>query len=257
MNKQQTESDGKKTRTVWFSCGAASAIAAKKVVEQYGKTDNVLIVNNPVIEEHEDNRRFLKSVEEYIQHPIIEAKNVDFPNASIVEVFDKRKYMCGVDGAPCTKLLKKEARYQFEKNNKIDSHILGFTIDEWQRQKRFNQFERENTLPVLIASLITKEDCFKILKKDGIKIPEIYNMGYPNANCIGCVKATSPTYWNHVRKMHPEVFEQRAEQSRKIGARLVRHEGKRLFLDELHPGAKGRPMKNLQMPECGIFCDTK
>ena len=81
-------------------------------------------------------------------------------------------------------------------------------------------------------------------------------MGYPNANCIGCVKATSATYWSHVKKMHPDVFAARAEQSRRIGARLVRHKGKRMFLDELPDGAKGRSMKHMDF-ECGLFCEEK
>lgn len=98
--------------------------------------------------------------------------------------------------------------------------------------------------------------CFKILFDAGIDPPRIYKLGYPNANCIGCVKATSPTYWNHVRKVHPQVFEERAIQSREIGCKLVRVKGKRLFLDELDPDIKGYPMKQLKMPECGIFCDT-
>lgn len=243
-----------KTITVWFSCGAASAVAAKQTIETYSKTHNILIVNNPIKEEHEDNRRFLKDIEEYIQHPIIEAKNINFPKASIVEVFDKRKYMSGIKGAPCTTILKKEARYQFEKNNKIDFHVLGFTVDEWKRQKNFNTGERSNTIPVLVSSLTTKEDCFKILRKTSIKLPIVYELGLPNANCIGCVKATSPTYWNLIRKLFPFVFLERAEQSRRLGVRLVRIKGKRMFLDELKPTDKGAPIKSW---ECGIFCDTK
>ena len=39
------------------------------------------------------------------------------------------------------------------------------------------------------------------------------------------------------------------------GLRLVRYKGKRIFLDELPPDAKGRPMKTMQT-ECGIFCPT-
>jgi dTDP-D-glucose 4,6-dehydratase len=69
---------------------------------------------------------------------IIKATNDKYPNADIIEVFDKVKYISGVACAPCTRELKKEARYQFEKKNKIDWHVLGFTIDEWERQKRFN-----------------------------------------------------------------------------------------------------------------------
>jgi len=243
-----------KTIAVWFSCGAASAVAAKQTIDMYGKTHNILVVNNPIKEEHEDNRRFLKDVSEWIGYPILEAKNKNFPNASIVEVFDKEKYMGGVAGAPCTMKLKKMARYQFELENNIDSHVLGFTVDEWTRQKNFSEHERGNSLPILVSSLTTKDDCFKILNKANIRLPEIYSMGFPNANCVGCVKASSPTYWNLVRKLFPEVFEQRAEQSRRIGARLVRVKNKRIFLDELKPTDVGAQMKSW---ECGIFCDTE
>jgi hypothetical protein len=88
----------------------------------------------------------------------------------------------------------------------------------------------------------------------GIKLPEIYNLGFPNANCIGCVKSQSPTYWNLVRKHFPEVFEERVEQSRKIGVRLVKRKGERIFLDELKPTEYGGKIKSW---ECGIFCETK
>lgn len=249
INKEERE-----TIAVWFSCGVASAIAAKKTIEKYGDTHNILIVNNPVINEHPDNLRFMADVEKWIGQKILQATNENYPNADIREVFDKVKYISGIAGAPCTRELKKEARYQFEKKNKIDYHVLGFTIDEWERQKRFNENERGNTIPVLITELITKADCFKILEKARIKLPVIYSLGYPNANCIGCVKSSSPTYWNLVRKTFPDIFEERAVQSRRIGCKLVQLKGKRIFLDELLETDMGGKIKSW---ECGIFCDTK
>ena len=39
---------------VWFSCGAASAVAAKVTLDKYGQDNNVRIVNNPIKEEHVD-----------------------------------------------------------------------------------------------------------------------------------------------------------------------------------------------------------
>jgi hypothetical protein len=111
-------------------------------------------------------------------------------------------------------------------------------------------------LPILIDNKITKQNCFDILLSAGIQLPRIYALGYPNANCIGCVKATSPTYWNHVREKHPAIFEQRAKQSRQIGAKLVRVDNQRIFLDELDPSHMGRPMKNYDF-ECGIFCEER
>ena len=164
--------------------------------------------------------------------------------------------MAGVAGAPCTKELKKEASYQWEKNNKVDWHVLGFTADEKSRYNRFILTERSNVLPILIELNLSKQDCFKTIREAGIELPNVYKLGYPNANCIGCVKAGSPTYWNHVRKNHPEVFEDRATQSRDIGAKLVKYKGNRLFLDELPVGARGRSMKSMDV-ECGIFCEEK
>ena len=87
-------------------------------------------------------------------------------------------------------------------------------------------------------------------------LPRIYLQGYPNANGIGCVKASSPTYWNHVRNMHPDVFDSRAKQSREIGCKLAQVKGKRIYLDELDPNTKGRPLKGLDF-ECGIFCEEQ
>lgn len=240
------------TIAVWFSCGAASAVAAKKTIEKYGKYHNIVIVNNPVVNEHPDNLRFLKDVEKWLGREIVFATNKDFPSCDIRDVFNKRKYMSGISGAPCTQLLKKEARYQFEKENKIDFHVLGFTYDEKSRSDRFRKYERDNLVPILVDEKITKQECFEILYSEGIKLPEIYGLGFPNANCIGCVKSTSPTYWNMVREKFPEVFEERAKQSREIGARLVRRKGERIFLDELKSTDKGGKIKSY---ECSIFCE--
>ena len=241
---------------VWFSCGAASAVAAKKTVELYGKDHEVRIINNPVKEEHHDNMRFLKDVESWIGLKIEFAVNPNFPSGSAFDVWEKRKYMSGVSGAPCTLELKKKARQLWEKENKADFHVLGFTLDEVARHKRFVERERENVIPVLIDEKITKADCFKIIQGAGIKLPEIYSMGYPNANCIGCVKATSATYWQLVRSKHPDVFQERAEQSRRLGVKLARYKGERIYLDELPMNAKGRSLMNMNF-ECGIFCEDK
>lgn len=241
---------------VWFSCGAASAVAAKKTIEQYGDTHIVRVINNPVAEEDEDNRRFLKDIEKWIGTEIEISTNRRYPSCSAMDVWENRQYMSGVKGAPCTVELKKKARLQWEELNKPDYHVLGFTYNEVDRHNFFVMYERPNVLPVLIKEKITKKDCFEILLKAGIELPRIYSLGYPNANCIGCVKATSPTYWNLVRQRHPEIFKQRMLQSRELGVRLVRVKGKRLFLDELDPNALGRNIKNLDF-ECGNFCETK
>jgi hypothetical protein len=247
--------DGKRI-AVWFSCGAASAVAAKKTLELYGSNNDVRIINNPVAEEDDDNRRFLLDVQEWLGVPIEIALNKNYPSGSAVDVWEKRRFMSGPTGAPCTQELKKKARQQWEEQHRPDYHVLGFTAEEKARHERFTLTERTNVIPVLIDLGITKADCFRIVSDAGLALPAVYLRGYPNANCLGCVKATSPTYWNHVRKQDPQVFEARALQSRDIGARLVRHKGQRIFLDELPENAKGHSMKGLDF-ECGIFCEER
>lgn len=242
---------------VWFSCGAASAVAAKLTVERFGKLCDVRLVNNPVAEEDLDNLRFLRDVEAWIGVEVEFARHSDYPAASACEVWDRRGGMSFPHGAPCTVSLKKQARQQWEAANKPQWHVLGFTKDERRRHEMFVRTERENVLPVLIDAGMSKEDCFALLRSEGVELPRVYSLGYPNANCIGCVKATSPTYWNLVRQQDPSVFAARAEQSRRLGSKLVRYRGERIFLDELPPDAKGRPLKSMKNVECGLFCEER
>lgn len=237
---------------VWFSCGAASAAALKLTLERYPNED-VRAVNQPIAEEHPDNRRFLRDVADWCGVEIEEYTAAKYPDASCVTVWDRRKAMSFPKGAPCTVHLKKEARQEWEKVNSPDWHVLGFTSEERTRHARFTATERDNVIPVLIDANMTKADCGDMIRAAGIDLPAIYDHGFPNANCIGCVKATSPTYWNLVRREFPEVFEERAEQSRRLGARLVRVKNERIFLDELDPLATGAPLWN--MPSCSLFCE--
>lgn len=239
---------------VWFSCGAASAVAAKLTVLKYGDTNKVSIINNPIKEEHEDNQRFLKDVEKWIGVDITFAVRSKYPDQSCEEVWSDRKFMSGPMGAPCTLELKKKARQEWEAINKPDYTVLGFTAEETKRAERFKLTERDTLLTPLIDGNFTKEDCFSIIQSAGIELPAIYKMGYPNANCIGCVKAGSVTYWNLVKETFPDVFEKRAKQSREIGSKLVYYKGERIFLDEIPEGATGRSLKNYNF-ECGLFCE--
>lgn len=239
---------------VWFSCGAASAVAAKRTLELYRDRCDVRIVNNPVAEEDADNRRFLRDVEAWLGVRIELATNWKYPEASAVAVWDKASFMAGIAGAPCTERLKKHARQQWEARHVPQWHVLGFDVTEKHRHEKFITTERSNVLPVLIDANLTKTDCAAILLAAGLRLPAAYERGYPNANCIGCVKATSATYWNHVKKMDPEVFAARAEQSRRLKARLVRYKGERIYLDELPDDAVGAPMKSV---ECGTFCEER
>lgn len=240
---------------VWFSCGAASAVAAKLTLEQYPNC-KVNILNSPIAEEDEDNRRFLLDVQDWLGQKIEIVASDKYKNQSAVDVWKHKKFMSSIHGAPCTVELKKRPRQIWEQNNKVDWHVLGFTWEEKSRHERFVLTERDNVIPVLINNKLNKTDCMRIISEAGIKLPRVYKLGFPNANCVGCVKATSPTYWNLVRSTFPETFDERAKQSRDIGVKLVRVKNERIFLDELDPNAKGNKLKS-NFNECGLFCEEE
>lgn len=59
---------------VWFSCGAASAMAAKLAVEKYGERCIVVYCDTSK-SEHPDNLRFLADVERWIGKPVLRIRS--------------------------------------------------------------------------------------------------------------------------------------------------------------------------------------
>lgn len=233
---------------VWFSCGAASAVVAFESLKQF---PNVLIVNcDTRPNEHPDNYRFCSDCEKWWGKKIIHIRSEDY--ATIDEVFEKTNYMAGTKGARCTTELKKIPRLNFAYPD--DIHVFGFTAEE---TKRVGEFEKRNPDMrlrwVLIELGITKVRCYQALQKAGIQLPKMYGLGFDNNNCIGCVKASSPWYWDRIREHFPLVFERRSAQSRKLGVRLVQlHHHERIYLDELPPGPFRKGNERISCgPECG------
>jgi hypothetical protein len=235
-------------RVVWFSCGAASAVAAKLAVEKYGEACEVVYCDT-MNTEHEDNARFFADVQQWIGRTITVIRSDKY--GSIDDVFDRRRYMSGVKGAICTTEMKKFPREKFQRLD--DVHIFGYTAEE---QRRADTFEDTNPALhvewVLIDAGVTKASCLSLLNDAGIALPVMYSLGFDHNNCIGCVKATSPGYWNRTRKLFPEVFERRVIQSRAIGAKLVRVKGQRIYLDQL-PADEHAPDDAI---ECGPVCQV-
>lgn len=228
---------------VWFSCGAASAVAAKLAVDAHRGEDVEVLYCDTLKYEHPDNARFMKDVERWIGMEIKLLKSPKF--SDIMDVFEKEQFIVGVNGAACTRAMKRNVRLAYQSAS--DVHVFGFTADE---QDRIESFERDNPNLnlewVLRDAGVTKQDCYRIVQEAGIKLPEMYLLGYGHNNCIGCVKGGAG-YWNKVRKDFPNDFQRMATMERKVGARIL----KRYFLDEL-PEGSGRYVP--EKIECGTGC---
>lgn len=231
-------------RTVsWFSCGAASAIATKLSqpdVIAYCETGS----------EHPDNKRFMADCEEWFEQEITILQNPDF--ADTWAVWEKRRYISGIKGAPCTSELKIKPREAFQRPD--DVHVFGYTAD-WRDMKRAEALV-ENWPDLtcrfpLIERGLTKAATIAMLYKAGIEPPLTYAQGFPNANCLPCCKATSPSYWALVRLHYPDQFERMAKLSRELGARLARVNGERVFIDEI---PASHPTVEPIAPDCDFLC---
>ncbi len=220
----------------------------KLAVTRYG-ADCEVVYCDTMNAEHPDNQRFFNDVQAWIGKPITVIKSDKY--ASIDEVFERVRYMAGIKGARCTVEMKKLPREAYQRAD--DIHVFGYTSDE---QKRADTFESNNPALhvewILIEEGISKTQCLELLAVNGIHLPAMYSLGFDHNNCIGCVKATSPGYWNRVREHFPEVFERRAKQSRLLGVRLARVKGERVFLDEI-PRDESAPDDAI---ECGPVCQT-
>ena len=248
-----------KLNVLWFSAGMDSFAAG------YLEKDNIdRIVYIHIDDQHEDTLRFLKDCEkiyrkeiEIIQHPIYKTKN------HVQRAF---KFINSAYGAKCTGKLKKEVRKIWEQENKEYDFVYywGFDIEEKDRAYGENGIvnkapHAEHKFPLLERDM-SKQDCHGLARKLGLKRPKMYDLGYPNNNCIGCVKG-GMWYWNKIRVDFPKEFKEQAELEREIGATCLKEtlivDGekvtRRIYLDELDPN-RGRQEEEIN-EDCSIFCE--
>jgi hypothetical protein len=232
---------------VWFSCGAASAVASKLAIEKYSKEKVEILYCNTLAYEHPDNKRFIQDIERWLGCSIKILNPQDYTGyKDIFDVFDRSGWLVGPGGARCSTELKKRVRQKYQ--NPDDLHIFGMTADEEKRIKRFQRDNFDLYLDwILLDAGYDKQKCFSVLRETGIELPAMYKLGYKNNNCIGCVKG-SYGYWNKIRKDFPEYFQRMAEQERKMNVHILSD----CFLDELQEG-RGRYEVESDI-ECGPQC---
>ncbi len=224
-------------RIGWFSCGVLSLVACKLV-----SLDQILYIH--VADQHPDTMRFLHDAESILGH-ITVLKSDDYRDVDDVL---SDGYINGPYGAACTLKLKKRVRQQWEREHWArHTYIWGYDVSERRRADRIIQSmpEFNHEFPLIDRGL-TKSDCHALCKDWGIKRPVMYDLGYPNNNCVGCVKGGAG-YWNKIRKDFPDVFTSRARRERQVGHSCI----KGVFLDELAPS---RGVCNPVVPSCSLDC---
>lgn len=171
-----------KRKVCWLSAGVSSFIAGylAKGVDEYIYID--------IENQHPDSMRFIKDCEKFLNKPVQILKS---PYGSVENVIQQFRYINGAYGAKCTQILKKRVRKEWEDTHKdYDiTYVWGFDVEEKSRAERLNESmpEFEHEYP-LIEGNLTKQDAHAILDRLEIKRPVMYDLGYQNNNCVGCVK---------------------------------------------------------------------
>jgi hypothetical protein len=229
-------------KVCWFSCGVSSFVSC------YLAKDIDKIIYTHIKDQHPDSLRFLNDCEKFLGREIEIIKSDRFDGVD--DVIEKTKAIAFPrQVSPCTKYLKMQVRKDWEKANP-DHHtyIWGYDVNERNRAgmitKTLSDHDHEFNL---VENGLTKQECHGIANKIGLKRPVMYDMGYPNNNCIGCVKG-GMGYWNKIRVDFPEVFERRANQEREVGASCING----VYLDELEPD-RGRNNIGI-FEDCTIAC---
>lgn len=234
-----------------FSCGAASAVATKLTLAKYGHERVAVTYSNPG-SEHPDNKRFLEDCQRWFDHPVTILRSDKYRDTW--DVWGGERFIAGINGAPCTGLLKRAPTYAFQQTG--DILVFGYTAEEVSRAESFRRQNFEQTLETpLIDAALTKGDCLAIIERAGIELPAMYRLGYNNNNCIGCPKG-GMGYWNKIRRDFPDVFERMAALQRELGSGsgFLRDnaKGRRITLDELDP-LRGRHDSEPDI-ECSLMC---
>lgn len=234
---------GVKRKVVWISAGVSSFIAGYVIKETV--TDWIYI---DVADQHPDSMRFIKDCEKAIGTEIQIIKSDKF--SCVEEVCRKYKMINSPYGAACTGMLKKNVRKKWEQEHLGDelTYVWGMDAKEKNRAHRmihnFPEFKHEFPL---ITKGLAKEDCHGLLERLGIKRPIMYDLGYSNNNCVGCIKG-GQWYWNKIRRDFPDVFVARSKMERDIGHSCLNG----MFLDEL-PEDAGRKADEIST-DCGVMC---
>lgn len=232
---------------MWFSCGAASAVATKLTLKD---VPDAVIAYCDTHSEHPDNERFLKDCQEWFGRAVTRIESTKFRDTW--DVWERERYLAGINGAPCTRALKFRPRLTFQEPT--DIHVFGYTADKADSRRadamRDNYPEMTIRTP-LIESGITKAACLALIQSAGIELPVLYGLGFPNNNCIPCVKSQSPAYWALVRKQFPEHFARMVELSRRLNVKLCKIKGERRFIDEI---PVDQPTTDPIVPACDFLC---
>lgn len=191
---------------VMYSGGIASWVVARRVADENGIEDLILLFADTLAED-EDLYRFNIDVERDLGTSITVVADGRTPQ----QVGIDRKHLGNTRVANCSHLLKQRpCREWLEANTDPASTVVYVGID-WTETHRMPAIERAWAPWLVRAPLIEpptyhKAEMIVQARDRGIREPRLYGMGFAHNNCGGaCVKA-GQAQWAHLLAVFPDRF---------------------------------------------------
>ena len=238
-----------------YSGGVCSWNAAKRVVEQYG-SDNTLLLFADTKMEDEDLYRFLNEGAEILDTEL----KILADGRNPWEVFEDVKFLGNSRVDPCSRILKRDLIRKWVEDNYTHEECVIYMGMDWTEGHRLERTQghwQPYTVkaPMVEKPLLMKEQMLKNAEDAGLEIPRLYKMGFPHNNCGGfCIKA-GQAHFNLLLNSMPERYDYHEKQE----ARLQEVLGKKYTILRIQEKGKKSPVslkefrERVQEKEKGMF----
>lgn len=191
---------------VMFSGGIGSWAAAKRVAAKHG-TDSLTLLFTDTRVEDPDLYRFLEEGAANVGGRFVRLAE----GRTIWEVFRDERFLGNHRVDPCSKILKRQMADRWLEAHCDPANTTIHVGIDWTEEHRFTRLaERRRpwqyAAPLCEAPYVTKLDLLDALKREGIRPPRLYELGFAHNNCGGgCVKA-GIGHFAHLHRTLPEVY---------------------------------------------------
>jgi hypothetical protein len=175
---------------VMYSGGVGSWAAARRVVEQHGTEDVVLLFADTLMEDA-DLYRFLDEGAAFLGLTVERIADGRDP----WQIFFDTRFLGNTRADPCSRILKRDLmRKHIEEHYDPAETVLYLGID-WTESHRLEGVQRRLDAwtvraPMCEAPYRDKSMMLDDLTAAGIERPRLYRLGFPHNNCGGfCIKA--------------------------------------------------------------------
>lgn len=193
-------------RVVQFSGGTGSWAAARRVVDDHGPDDVVLLFADTLIEDP-DLHRFLAEASADLGVPVTRVCDGRTPYQVDVD----RRWLSNSRIAQCSLELKiKPCRRWLEANCDPDETMLYVGID-WSETHRIPGIVNgwapwRVEMPLAEPPYVDKRQIADDLRRRGIESPMLNRLGFPHNNCGGACMRGGQAQWVHLLRTFPDRY---------------------------------------------------